>query len=408
MANKYLNDTGLSYFYNRLKTVFQQQETGKGLSTNDYTTAEKTKLEGVATGAEVNQNAFSTVSVYSPTTYGGTASVTVLEADSKTDILNLAAGDNIILEPQQSSDNVTIHAFAPTKTSELTNDSGFITAGDIPEGAAASSTTPLMDGTATTGTELAFARGDHVHPSDTSRVPITRTVNGHVLSTNITLVPKDLGIAFGTCSTSSDTAAKVVSISGYTSQIFSIVAIRFDYAVTTSNTTLNINNTGAFPITAHGGTTLYDAIKAGDTGLFMRSGTTYLLLAVDRVVLDIFNKADKTNPSFFGVPTAPTAAEGTNTTQIATTEFVNTAITAAVGDITGIEFEVVQELPATGEAGVIYLLSNGGSSGNSYDEYIYVSNSFEKIGTTDVDLSNYMQFSDMASITTAEIDTLFA
>ena len=30
------------------------KETGKGLSTNDYTTAEKSKLAGIATGAEVN------------------------------------------------------------------------------------------------------------------------------------------------------------------------------------------------------------------------------------------------------------------------------------------------------------------------------------------------------------------
>lgn len=30
------------------------KETGKGLSTNDYTTAEKTKLSGIATGAQVN------------------------------------------------------------------------------------------------------------------------------------------------------------------------------------------------------------------------------------------------------------------------------------------------------------------------------------------------------------------
>lgn len=36
----------------------------------------------------------------------------------------------------------------PSKTSDLTNDSGFITAKDVPEGAAASSTVPKMDGTA--------------------------------------------------------------------------------------------------------------------------------------------------------------------------------------------------------------------------------------------------------------------
>ena len=57
----------------------------------------------------------------------------------------------------------------PTKTSDLTNDSGFITSSDIPEGSAASTTTPKMDGTATIGTEMAFARGDHIHPTDTSR-----------------------------------------------------------------------------------------------------------------------------------------------------------------------------------------------------------------------------------------------
>lgn len=56
-----------------------------------------------------------------------------------------------------------------TKTSQLTNDSGFITASDVPEGAAPSSTTPKMDGTASVGSETAFARGDHRHPTDTSR-----------------------------------------------------------------------------------------------------------------------------------------------------------------------------------------------------------------------------------------------
>lgn len=45
----------------------------------------------------------------------------------------------------------------PTKTSQLENDSGFITSGDIPEGAAASTTTPKMNGTAAVGTEPAEA-----------------------------------------------------------------------------------------------------------------------------------------------------------------------------------------------------------------------------------------------------------
>lgn len=61
----------------------------------------------------------------------------------------------------------------PTKMSELQNDAGYITGADVPEGAAASTTVPKMDGTAAVGTETAFARGDHVHPTDTSRLGTT-------------------------------------------------------------------------------------------------------------------------------------------------------------------------------------------------------------------------------------------
>ncbi|MBO6267937.1 MAG: hypothetical protein J6N19_02185 [Clostridium sp.] len=66
----------------------------------------------------------------------------------------------------------------PTKTSDLTNDSGYITSADVPEGAAASTTTPKMDGTAAAGSETAFARGDHVHPVDTSRAPTSHASTG--------------------------------------------------------------------------------------------------------------------------------------------------------------------------------------------------------------------------------------
>lgn len=76
---------------------------GKGLSTNDYTTTEKNKLAGIASGAEVNQNAFSNVKVGSDT----------ISADSKTDTLELVAGTNISLTPDTTNDKVTI-AFSGT------------------------------------------------------------------------------------------------------------------------------------------------------------------------------------------------------------------------------------------------------------------------------------------------------
>lgn len=44
MANKYLDSNGVLYLWQKLKGFFVKQEEGKGLSTNDFTTEEKTKL----------------------------------------------------------------------------------------------------------------------------------------------------------------------------------------------------------------------------------------------------------------------------------------------------------------------------------------------------------------------------
>lgn len=57
---------------------------------------------------------------------------------------------------------------------------------------AASSADPQMDGTASPGSSNAWSRGDHTHPSDTSRVPVTRTVNGKALSADIELNAEDI------------------------------------------------------------------------------------------------------------------------------------------------------------------------------------------------------------------------
>lgn len=94
-----------------------------------------------------------------------------------------------------------------------------------------------------------------------------------------------------------------------------------------------------------------------------------------------------------------------------TAQDVDDAITEALAGITGIDFTVVQTLPQTGEKGVIYLVSNSGTGLDIYDEYIWVdgtpAGSFEKIGTTAVDLSGYVQASEMHALTNAEIDTIF-
>lgn len=59
----------------------------------------------------------------------------------------------------------------PSKVSQLENDAKYITIAEVPDGAAASNTVPKVDsGSGSVGTESAFARGDHVHPTDTTRL----------------------------------------------------------------------------------------------------------------------------------------------------------------------------------------------------------------------------------------------
>ena len=101
--------------------------------------------------------------------------------------------------------------------------------------------------------------------------------------------------------------------------------------------------------------------------------------------------APLTSPTFDGTPTVPDVADGDNSTKVANTKFVNTAIASAISGITGIEYEVVEELPATGAAGTIYLVPIESATGsNLYTEYIWLTNRFEKLGTTELDLSNYV------------------
>ena len=62
----------------------------------------------------------------------------------------------------------------PSKVSQLENDKKYITLSDIPDGVMASTTVPKVDsGSGSAGTENAFARGDHVHPTDATRLATT-------------------------------------------------------------------------------------------------------------------------------------------------------------------------------------------------------------------------------------------
>ena len=77
---------------------------------------------------------------------------------------------------------------------------------------------------------------------------------------------------------------------------------------------------------------------------------------------------------------------------------MTTAINTAVGGITEFDTQVVQSLPSTGVNGTIYFTPNNHGTNNIYDEFIYVNNAWEKIGNTQVDLSDYVLSNDLAYV----------
>ncbi len=198
-----------------------------------------TKLNGIATGAEVNQNAFSNVKVGS----------TTVAADAKTDTLELVAGTNVTLTPDATNDKVTI---AATDTTALGSMTGTL-------------------GVAHGGTGVSTLGAGVVYHS-----------------------------ASGTGALSIATAANIVSALGTT-------AVNRATADASGN---NIANTYA---------------KAQDVADTIEG----LSNDIDNALI---TKAPLASPALTGTPTAPTAAAGTNTTQIATTAFVTNAVgTATAG-----------------------------------------------------------------------------
>ena len=103
-----------------------------------------------------------------------------------------------------------------------------------------------------------------------------------------------------------------------------------------------------------------------------------------------------------------------NTRGVVSNADINTLIQTALTKFERISFQKVNsyaDLPVTGQNGVIYLVPNGGSVPNIYDEYIWYTNSsttpptsgYENIGTTAVDLSGYVQYTDINLLSNQDI-----
>jgi hypothetical protein len=101
MNIKYIRTTDKKKYDLRDKRI---TDTDTGVATQSanglLSSVDKKKLDGIASGAEVNQNAFSNIKIGN----------TTIEADNKTDTVELTAGNNITLTPDATNDKITIAA----------------------------------------------------------------------------------------------------------------------------------------------------------------------------------------------------------------------------------------------------------------------------------------------------------
>ena len=286
--NKLLDENRLAQLWALIKGKFVQAETGKGLSTNDFTTEEKNKLSNIEAGANEN-------------------------------IIEGIAVNNVDITPVNKRVNLAV----PTKVSDLTNDEKF-----------------------QTDTEVASAIAGSGYQAN---VIETVKVNGSILdvdskkSVNV-IVPTDNSVL--TNGAGYQTAADVssaLSKSGYQANVIETVKVN-NVALTPSSKAVNIT------------------------------------VPTDNSVL-------------------------TNGAGYQTAKDVTDAINEAIGGLTGISFEVVETLPTRGKTGVIYLIAHSHGAGDNYDEYVWLekSESYEKIGNTDVDLSNYVTKNDITIMTEQEL-----
>ena len=121
--------------------------------------ADKKKLDGIATGAEVNQNAFSNVK----------AGSTTISADTTTDTIEFVAGSNITLTPDATNDKLTIAATDTTYGAATTSADGLMSATDktkldgIATGANAY-TLPVASSSALGGVKIGYTASGKNYP----------------------------------------------------------------------------------------------------------------------------------------------------------------------------------------------------------------------------------------------------
>ena len=96
--------------------------------------------------------------------------------------------------------------------------------------------------------------------------------------------------------------------------------------------------------------------------------------------------------------TVPTKVEElTDSNLYSTKSYVSDLVSKTFGGVTSIVYSVVDTLPDTGAAGTIYLVPKNAEAPDVHDEYIWVDDAFELIGSTQPDLTGYLKTANLAT-----------
>jgi hypothetical protein len=200
----------------------------------------------------------------------------------------------------------------------------FVTAAVVAAGSTSpSNANPIMDGVAAPGTSALYARGDHVHPSDTSRLSLT----GGTLTGDLTINKSSPTLYLNNSDASSNIIYGrrnsfhrwgLVLGNGSTESGGNVGSdtslIRYADNGTSLGTVFSV-------VRSTGVTTFFSDVMLPNVTPTQDNQAARKKYVDDMVV----TKAGLDSPVFTGNPTAPTPAPGDNDTSIATTAFVAAA-----------------------------------------------------------------------------------
>lgn len=299
------------------------------LSTADAETTYTTKTEFKQTADSIN----STVSEVKQTADGALSKATTVEQTASGLTVRITQAEKDVDTAQATANTAKSTADSASKTASTasTNASTALNTANTAKSTA--------DTANTNATEAKNSASTAVNTANTAKSTAdSAKTTATSASTNATNALNRATYQYGTCATAAATAAKVVTLSGFSLFTGATIQVKFTYANTVANPTLNVNSTGAKTIHAYGASipasSPYDWV-AGAIVTFVYDGTYWNIsdassLSKANSAQSTANTANSTaNTAKQNAATAQTTADAAKTAASNAQSTANTANSTA-------------------------------------------------------------------------------